>query len=44
MEVHQKKEILAHFLSSLATENPSTTLVPVPIELISPLLAAKRTT
>jgi regulator of protease activity HflC (stomatin/prohibitin superfamily) len=31
-------------LSTIATENPSTTLFPVPIDLISPFLAAKTTT
>jgi regulator of protease activity HflC (stomatin/prohibitin superfamily) len=31
-------------LASIATENPSTTLFPVPIDLISPFLGAKKTT
>jgi len=30
-------------LSSIATENPSTTLFPVPIDLISPFLTTKKT-
>jgi regulator of protease activity HflC (stomatin/prohibitin superfamily) len=30
-------------LSSIATENPSTTLFPVPIDLITPFLTSKRT-
>jgi regulator of protease activity HflC (stomatin/prohibitin superfamily) len=31
-------------LSSIATENPSTPLFPVPIDLLSPFVAARRTT